>query len=781
MNVLAQFLSDASRKGGSDSTWHTNNNMLGAKKWKRKISIPGAFQIKPEDRALMMKHLVSYFRKRDVETREMFVLTEIVNRYYTATLRLDAKIGRQDTWQNVPASIIFFDFDEPKKKNTVQRTDARNLRLDPLSRIPPTGTVVECIDPHRQKGAAGICLGGVQNSSTTNVMRVLLYPAFHANFQPRVVTAPVRHFRLGPYTMDEMAAVVQVIYMAFESVIESYRQASNALLAEEAQAAMGFQFQNESVPLRSLMTRIIWYTRVATNKRRFNFQLRMPDIGVPYPVLKAFSARASMMLNAAYANPRSAKTEYNIPSWCAQHLHGLVATTHNASSGSSKTPKVTCRVAAVEDSNDGNCLLRGPLNPDLTPSLRIPGMKKKGDLHCHYVPWAAFLWVQHDPIPLGRDADGKYAYDIIREYVQNLQSTVEAAHLESEASFSQQCRLGRLKPGHTFSSEHQKIAWDVIGCFMGPGGRAFPGKDRSSSVVCADLLWGNLMRDLCHESTIKAAKIMSLMSIFPSPTQLNIASRALFSRSVVSSYLPNAPSGGLGTGAATGSAAGAGAVIRRYSAAPSNVDIKLYSAVQSIVHAFVPVSEKATDSNPHPFQWGARPPYSGVPIRSIKRSSPGGDLYVTLDTTFCCRKAFYCRSLRGGYHGSNNARIVLYSSGLIRATCFSRNGACSQKIKQGVQRVDPDSGRTLNVKLFDQMGRWDEKYRSALQFSHSFRADMIPLPIRSISIEPPAKRKRVAGNADKIVPFTSAGREPCAKKYRGFKTARVFASRAEKK
>ena len=717
---LVLFLRDQSRWGGDISAWHTNNNMLGLQK-RLKIT-SGTFQVDPKDYEEMLSHAIDYYRTyRSAKASEAFALTEIVNLYYTSTLQLDQKINGQDTWENIPTSNVFFDFDELKK--SVCRTDARRRRLLPLRRSPPVGTVVESLHPDYGRGTVGVCLGGygknvfppdrkgVRRIIGEDEMRVLLYPAFHGSCTPRIIVTKTDRFRMCAYTVEEQSAFVHVIYSALKSIIKAYRKAFKALSAEDAEISSSktIDFQNLTESLRCTLTQVVWCTRVASGQQKnYNFQIRMPNICAPYPVVKAFSARISMMLNTAYTDPAMAKSKHGLPKWCADALHHMVqpkpgsmngGAASSSSSATKKTKKSRLKQVSYVDGEGG------PLNPDLTNSIRLLGMAKRND-PAHYMPTAVFVEVRHAP------THSHAAHGVISKYIANIQKCILQEPILDVEAYNIHCRRPMsLGKHHTFPTPDHKIAWDILECHIGPGGHVLPGNTNTRSVVCADLLWCGMMRELCSPFSENAARKLSKLSIFPNERQRRIASHVVYPCNLVSPYI-------------TGREGRASS-----SCAPLHVDIKVRNAIRDIVDTFCPVDESPSlegkKDGAFNFQWAKRPPpYKNVPIEKITRSDVGGQWLVTLRSLLCCRKMFATRGT-DGYHRNNNARLVIYSNGIVRASCFSKNGPCCPRHKK--------------AKMYDQVGRWNAEHRESLGFTDA--SPVLDPPI-DCPVRPPVAVKK---------------------------------------
>ena len=237
-----------------------------------------------------------------------------------------------------------------------------------------------------------------------------------------------------------------------------------------------------------------------------------------------------------------------------------------------------------------------------------------------------------------------------------------------------------------------------------------------------------MMKDLCNTDPNEAAKAMLKLSLYPSRRQLKIVSKAIFSCEAVRPYMPREN----GMMNATGLKAPLPMVFRAHGMSVHKQKPELVAAVQKILEKFRPVSERAIKPTlgnvaTRAFDWTKRPPpYKYAMIEKISRTTPGAPVFVVLNSNVCCRKMFATRGTNGS-HASSKVRIHIYGNGLVRATCFSKNGPCQQKYKDGVDVLQEKTGYTKRIKYYDQVGRWrdDEslKLTKALGFSEDQRTD----------------------------------------------------------
>lgn len=718
MTDLALFLKNHARHQGGGATTHTNMS-AGVSIVSREqgtVKVPGSFDI-PSD------HLQSFYEQWIAYLRECSIRADIKSKF-TLSEKMSERFAVQLKDTHHTASNLFFDFDiccnSTKLENKLESSRSVKLKAPP-----PAGTVLEMISEKHGEGSIGICLGAVgspdgsdeasgPSAPGTARILVILYPAFHIDHDPVIITEPIESFkRAGAYTVEEKSAFMCIIYTAIEDVLSAYIEAKD-------KTSIGIA-SSRSESNKALSSKALWFSKVGAKKKRMNFQIRMPNLCVPDPVRRLIYGRVSRMLNDIYPKNKTRTTARRVPSWCVRALQGIF----DDMSDSSKRGTTILAEKVRELCSGGD--EAGPLNPDWNAKgLRVVGARKKGNISKGYYGLT-------DVFVLFHHKKEQRVYNLIKAKMTAGREIVEKwtwkhhwkpkkFHWTPNKFQKEVCKEEESLKG--IKDECGRIVATMMARFARFGGCAYEMKDLYNygapstvsggapsttigSVVRSDVMWVSMMNQLCEDSD-KAAEVLRTWSIFPVKRQLGICKECVYPQQVKAELNASVDRRGSKTRVWAHDRASLGcdpAIVERY--------VKTFK----------------------PKDWRGPAPYADVAIKTWYRPAPKeakepSRFIVNLDSTFCCRKmaALAKRSVAGGTrngrHKSNTASLEFRSDGTIHATCFSQSGACA-----------------LNKRhLFAQRltSRWNEKDRGALGFSDRSAS---AVPGGSLVSNPKRKRK----------------------------------------
>lgn len=686
--------------GHSDNS--TNSNMMASKHVLtasgEKLVVPGSFDIPPEEHLNLCAEWVKFLRDGSIqrEILSQFGLTEkLSKRYVVPKSRVSDGDG---VAEKVHVSNMFLDFDLSKDKQVMKKFEKQ--RTKELTKTPPIGTVLEVLSEEYGVGTIGVCLGavpgesgdaGVQNS---NRLRVLIFPAWYKSHAQEVIEAPLNNFkRAGAYTVEEKAAFMCVIYTAMKDVISDYERAIEHTL-------MDGELKRLEV-MKTKTTKAIWFSKVGTERKPLNFQIRMPGLCVPDPVRVLICRRVSRMLNEIY--PDDGTPPKDVPSWCVSALRGIFHLDTSSTPRAKKSMADTIREMCKKGDSTG------PLNPDLSAKgLRLGGSLKKSDRRGTYASTDVFFHLQHE-----NQTCWPGVHKLLRERISNGQLIVkEAKYIDVEELKGWMCQINLESKDKKYASVNHRAVANMVDNFIRFGGNAFSMKERGKpstvssidettmaySVIRSDIAWNKMMYDLCDDPGV-AARVVREWSIFPTPLQIAIATACSYSPDMEKIIASSSDKGKSTT--------------------------RVWENARD-AFGFEPRVVKEYVEKFEPSGWKGPPvPYMDATIKNVYRSKGRTDRFtVNLDSTFCCRKkAAEPNQDHDGYHSSSTVSLIFRSDGVIHATCFSQNGPCAlDKRRDHVQESS-----------------WDEKDRAALGFSDfSYRAEpMSRIPTLKIN----SKRK----------------------------------------